>query len=282
MDRDLVLPTWAKEWTSRTHVGLYYASTLIFAVLSITAVVLGLQALIHLRACRTDILKDPSSRMALFAACNKRVRSITKSQLFVAAAFATHAFVLYSVDVAICMAAIWNDASENSDRYTSSLAIELAHDAVGIAAATLAACVIFPLAQVFLFGALLARSQRRLNPEATLAAYIPEARIMTTHLGQLWSMMAFCLVAYWPTFERTVLRLSLAEAAFATAMVWLHLSYRLTFREDLVAGVLEGSPHSALEKQTLLLFSGSTIANSLPTYDAINRSESVRGEKQEV
>lgn len=282
MDREIDMPTgWMSEWLTRTHSGLRTYSTLTYNILSIAAVVLGIRAILRLRQTRRELIADPSSRASIFSASSAKIHSLTKRQFYLATIFLLHALAFYSVDTAISATALWDDASENPMVYDRAMILALAVYTIGMLAIFTAVFLLFPMAQILLCFTLLGKFHRnRENTSATLAEYIPEARILSTHVGQIWSMLAFVLMAYWPMSESPITRVLLVEAVFGSGVLWLQLSYGLNFRVKQFEGIevreLLASKES-ITKYGTQMFSARTEV--LPVYESVAQTEQSLDEK---
>lgn len=288
MDRELDFSSgWQSAWLERTHSGLSAYTTVAYNILSLIALVLGIKAIIRLRKTRVELAADPSSRAAIFSASSAKIHNLTQGQFYVAIIYLIHALAIYLVDTVISTTAIWNDASSNPAAYDCAMLLELAIFTTGMVAIFTAIFIFFPLLQMFLCLTLLAKvHRRRENPSTTLAEYIPETRILTTHLGQLWSMLAFAMMVYWPMFDKPFVRFALLEAVLGSGIMWLHLSFGPNFRakqfEEIVAWELVGC-REAVTRYGMHIFMGrGSAVKGLPQYMPASHSELGLDEKAGV
>lgn len=272
MDHEIDMPTgWMGLWLERLHPELYTYSTITYLVLSMAAVTLGIKSIIHLRRTQSELIADPSSRAAIMSASSTGMTKLNRGQFYIAATYLFLAMAIYCVDTYIGFVALYDDASDNPTVYDRAMILELAIYTVGMLAIFTAIFLLFPLLQVMLAFKLL---QRR-NPSATLASSIPNARVLTTQIGQIWSVLAFMLMAYWPTYDNATTRILVVEAIFGSAIMWLQLSFALNFRVKQLEG---------LEAQQLLVSREAIIGygtqiftrreqESLPTYEPVAQGE---------
>lgn len=274
---------WMGSWMDRTHDGLETYSGITYYILCLTATILGITAMFRIYRTRRELAANPSSRALIFSASSARIHSLTKGQFYVATVFLSHALAFYFIDTAISFSALWDDASANPTDYDRAMILDLAIYTVGMLAIFAAVFMLFPLLQILLCFKLFERMHRnRTDGSVTLAPYIPEARILTTHIGQLWATIAFVLMAYWPVYESATLRIILLEAVFGSGIMWLQLSYGFNFRVKQLEGIeveqLLASGETVKKYGTQMFMRGNEV-EGLPQYVSVAQAEQSFDEK---
>lgn len=266
MDRDIALSKWQQAWVDRKENILYCASVGTVCVLSGIALLLALRTITRLRKCLQAMHDDPTSRAALHAECNKKTLESLRKQFLISVMYIAEALAIWIIDAAIGVLAIWNDASEVPDAYDTNVWLDIAIQAVSMLAIFVAVFIMFPMAQLMLFSWAYSRSRRNRSSTSTISALIPEARILSTQLMQLWSMLGFLLVAFWPVFTQTRARLLLAEAVFGSAMAWGHVSFMLNWRHEELADVAGSNMVLLCGRKALTMYTREAEEASLPKF----------------
>lgn len=274
MDHEIDMPTgWMGLWLERLHPDLYTYSSITYLVLSMAAVALGVKSIISLRRTKRELTANPSSRAAIMSTSTAEMLKLNRGQFYVAATYLCLAMAIYGVDTYIAFTALYDDASENPTVWDRAMILELAIYTVGLLAVFTAVFLLFPLLQVMLAFKLL----HRRNPSATLASSIPGARVLTTQIGQIWSVLAFMLMAYWPTYDYATTRILFVEAVFGSAIMWLQLSFALNFRVQQLEGV---EVQQLLGSREAIIGYGTQIftrreQEGLPTYEPVAQAETL-------
>ncbi|EME50328.1 hypothetical protein DOTSEDRAFT_69005 [Dothistroma septosporum NZE10] len=272
MDRELDPPAaWTESWLARTHDGLHIETLAVVYLLALSAAFIGLRALFMLRRCGKDLAADPSDRTQTYLDCTKRVKKCTQRQWFISNIYLLHAIAIWIVDASIGVWAIHNDIVSNPKQYSAGMWIELAFHSVSLLAIFMAVFFIFPLVQVMGIGFLVRRSGAA---RASLVDYAPEVRILSTHIAQLWAMLGFMIIAWWPVFDNTFHRLVICEAVFGSALVWQHISFAFNFRSEQLQEV-EVQPLLGV-RDGVKLFGQQVIATHTKTADGLPSYQTVR------
>lgn len=272
MDHEINMPLgWMGLWLERLHPDLYTYSTVTYTVLSIAAMVLGFKSLFHLRRTQRELTADPPSRAAIMSASDNRMLKLNRGQFYIANIYLFLAMAIYCVDTYISFVAISEDVDDNPTVYDRAMILDLAIYTVGMLAIFTAVFLLFPMLQIMLAFKLL----HRRNPSATLASSIPGARILTTNIGQLWSVLAFLLMAYWPTYENATIRILVVEAVLGSSIMWLQLSFGLIFKVEQLEQ-LEGQ--QLLGSREMIIGYGTQMftrreQEGLPVYERVQQVE---------
>ncbi|KAK4634503.1 hypothetical protein CLAFUW4_00056 [Fulvia fulva] len=274
MDRHLEPPAAGTEsWISRTHDGLRIETLAVVYLLALSAALMGLRALFTLRRCVKDMAANPSDRAQTYADCNERVKKCTQRQWFISNIYLLHAMAIWLVDASVGVWAIYNDVDANPEQYNAQIWIDLAIHSVSMLAIFMGVFFIFPLGQIMVVGSLIRRFG---TTRATLADYAPEVRILSTHIAQLWAMLGFMIIAWWPVLDHTFYRLVICEAVFGSATVWQHISFAFNFRSEQLHDV-ELQPLLGV-RDGVKLFGQQIVAthtktvDGLPSYQAVPQS----------
>lgn len=279
MERDLEVPEWAQQWLSRTHPRLQSYTLLMTYTLAAILLYTGISTLILTRRDQAAATAEPSARAEIFHKATNRIQSITRRSFFISCIFLLHALAIWCVDAGIGIGAIWNDIDDNPSVWDAAFILELAIRSMGMLAMFIVVFFAFPFLQMLGLGYLLSRSY---SEEDT---YVPGMRVLTTHFAQMWLMLGFFFVAWWPVFEYSTIRLLALEAVFGSGLMWLHASYTFNFCAQ---------PPSQVEVRPLLGLRDGDIRvygrqlwtmhpeklQERPQYDSVARAE--QGEKTAV
>ncbi|EME87171.1 uncharacterized protein MYCFIDRAFT_209440 [Pseudocercospora fijiensis CIRAD86] len=254
-DHDISISGWQEAWLERTHPQLFqYCLTLIYT-LSAISLFLSIKSLLLTRKCRRELLQNPSSRAATFAACDKKMRGITRCQFLVSSLFCFHTLAIWLVDAGISVFAVWKDVDANPEAYTPQLWLDLGIASISMLGIFIFVFLVFPMLQLLLFSWAFAKfrpTKKQTSCEnGTLGAHIPELRTLTTHLAQMWMMAGFLLMAFWPVYFKSPLRLTIAEAIYGSGLAWSHVAMMLNWRSEEIAN-LEIKPRMSVKDAVLL------------------------------
>lgn len=96
------------------------------------------------------------------------------------------------------------------------------------------AFVVVPMLQMVLATYLLARFVRK-DQSKSLNDYVPEARLITTHVAQFWTFACLLLTVFWmPTYYTTV-RFVALQAAWGSAIAWMDAAFAFNFCAEKLA-----------------------------------------------
>ncbi|KAK4507882.1 hypothetical protein PRZ48_001617 [Zasmidium cellare] len=232
--RDIPLSGWTRQWLERTLPELKCETTLVVYAITLTSLFVGIRALLRVRRTRKDLEANPSNRIAILSECDKRMAKSTKTLFYFAEIYFFHSLALWLIDAAIGVSYIYQDAKANPTEYTAPVWIDLAIVAVSSMALFAAVFIIFPMLQVCGVAYLFKKNLLK-NGSAHLSSYVSEGRIITTHLAQLWMMVGFCIVAWWPVMESCLVRVVVLEAVFGSGLAWLTASCFFIFRGDTIS-----------------------------------------------
>lgn len=237
MDRQITGSGWTEQWLDRTLPKLHCETTVVVYAITLASLFVGLRALIRVRRTRKELEANPSDRAAILSDCDKRMAKSTKALFFLSHVYLIHSLALWMMDAGIGVSYIYQDVNANPEEYTAPIWIDLAIQSVGMLAIFLAVFTIFPMLQIMGVAYLVKRNLPKNSGDGTLSAYICEGRIITTHLAQLWMMIGFCIVSWWPVMENSMLRLVIMEAVFGSGLAWLHASFAFNFRSEALSKV---------------------------------------------
>lgn len=165
---------------------------------------------------------------------NKKVLRVTRGHFYVANVYMLHVLLLAMVDAVICAITLGKDASDDPEGWTKELVLEVALYCVYLLGIFAASFVLVPLIQMLLITWVLAGSSIK-NGKNILSDYIPEARFTSTHIAQIWAMLSFFLVAWWPPAgSYTLWRYVALQACVGSAFAWLEASFAFNFRSDVL------------------------------------------------
>lgn len=230
MDREIAITGWPARWVDRTLPQLYYYTIALTYVQSAWMLALGARTLFLQYKCRRSLDDDPSNRAAIMASFDKRTIRASRTVFWLTLVYIFHAMAIWLVDACIGFKFLSADASETPYVWDSVLILYVAATLSRMVLGFVAAFVVFPLFQMtFVTWAVTRLIPNRFERASVLGEFLPEARILTTHMTQLWSMVAFFIVAWWPVEQRAMLRVFLAEVAFGSCFAWLDASWAFNY-----------------------------------------------------
>ncbi|KAF7186849.1 hypothetical protein HII31_11809 [Pseudocercospora fuligena] len=251
-DRDITISGWQEAWLERTHPQLFQYCTTLTYTLAAISIFMSIRSLLLTRRCRREILEEPSSRASIFATCDKKMLSITRCQFLVSSIFCFNTLAIWLVDAGISVFAVWNDVDSNPEAYTAQLWLDLAIATVSMLGLFIFVFMVFPMIQMMIFSWAFAKYHaKNASFDGTLAAYVPELRTLTTHLAQMWMMAGFLLMAFWPVYFKSPLRLTIAEAIYGSGLAWSHIATMLIWRSEEIANI-EIKPRMSVKDAVLL------------------------------
>lgn len=236
MGRDIAISGWSEQWLNRSLPELHCETTVVVYAITLASLFIGLRGLFRVRRTRKELDANPSDRAAILSDCDKRMAKSTKALFFLAHLYLIHSLALWVIDAVISVSYVYQDVNANPEEYTAPVWIDLAIQSVGMLAIFIAVFTIFPMLQIMGVAYLVKRNLPK-SGDTTLAPYICEGRIITTHLAQLWMMVGFCIVSWWPVMEGSLLRLVILEAVFGSGLAWLHASFAFNFRSEALSKV---------------------------------------------
>ena len=284
MDREIEMSGWKAEWITREFPALHYYTVALSYVLSIWMLFIGGRTLYNQRKCRRELEHNPSTRTAVLAAHDKRLLSSTRTVFGLSLVFLIHTLAIWTVDAGIGIFFLKTSISDHPYEIDGTFLLELANMTLTFTLYMVAAFVLFPLLQMILVTLVLTRVHKR-NNSRTLSAFIPEARIVSTHMAQLWLMLGYFIVAWWPVEDNSTLRIVAVEAALGSGFAWLDASFAFNFCYKRLADVeFAGNPGVA---QLVKLFGSHVkaahskpppIVDTLPQYEDIVTDEKLASE----
>lgn len=239
--RELPMTPWQEAWFDRTLPELQCETLMVVFILASISLFTGIRALIGVRRSRKELEASPSDRAAILSECDKKMHKSTKTIFTIATVYLFHSLALWLADAAIGVTYIYKDVNANPEDYDAFYWLQLAIQCVSMLALFMAVFIIFPMLQLMGVAHMVKKAARK-NSDGTLSAYIPEGRTLTTHLAQLWFMLGFFVVAYWPVFSMSVLRLVVLEAVFGSGLAWLNASFLFNFRSEVLCKFDFSSP----------------------------------------
>lgn len=129
--------------------------------------------------------EEPSRRVGIIAAAQKRYLIITRYHLSLAASYIFYTGVLYLADTIIVIKSFSREIASQAGTYTKDKALALALSSVGVLVIFLFTFFIIPLVQMVLVAKLLRRIGKKRGSE-DLSDFTPEARFVVTHIAQFW------------------------------------------------------------------------------------------------
>jgi hypothetical protein len=290
MDHDIPIPPgWMTTWTDRTNPSLTYLTFTLFLTLSLTSIALGLRALFYLNQTHKKLTSDPSSRAEISASHSKRLHNFTRTQFYISTIFAFSAITFWILDGVVACAAIYQATpQEAGGQYPDIWAAtkQEIQDSVllflGVIVGLCTLLIVPALLQLLLASQVFCKS-RRVDSTARLESYISEVRIITTHAGQWWAMIAYVVMAFSPTYENMVMRVCVAVASFGSAYMWLQLSFDVNFKAEEVGGIKVGELLGIGAVGTWWRTKTESVrekgVSGLPRYEAVAQTEPSLDEK---
>lgn len=234
LDQEVEVSGWHAAWINRTMPAFQYYTNTVSYTLAFTIVALGLLGFIGIRRCTKELKANPDDRPAIFKKINKRVLHVCRGHWMVANIYMLNVLIIALVDAYIGARAIGKDVSEQPENWTRGAILEIAAYCFYLVAVFSFTFVVVPLAQMFLVTWLLARFARK-QGISTLAEYIPEARMYSTYIAQLWTMVCFFVVAWWVPVDNSFWRYVVLQAAMGSAVAWLDASFAFNFCAEKLA-----------------------------------------------
>lgn len=229
-DQTLEVTGWHAQWISRTLPAFETYTTIVLTGLSIAVLVLALIGVFSMRRHSKELKANPDNRTAIFKKINKRVLKSCRGHWAVANVYMLNVFIISMVDAYIGASAIRQDVSEHPSHWTSSAMLELASYCLFLIVVFTMSFIVAPLLQMLLITYGLKK-----RGVSTLAEYIPEARVWSTHIAQLWAMTCFFIEAWWAPERGSFWRFVLLQATIGSSVAWLDASFAFNFRADKLA-----------------------------------------------
>jgi hypothetical protein len=203
IDKTVAVSGWAAGWISRTSPAFLYYSNLTSYILSLCICVLGIRGFISVRRDGKQLSKcDGVERAVIEKQINKRILKISRGHWCIAVLYLLNAIAISGVDAVIGVMAIKEDVSKDPQSYDQALIVQIVVYCVWITVLFVSTFVIVPMMQMLFVTAVLARFMRK-NGVTSLSAYMPEARLYSTHIAQVWAMITFFVMAWWqPSVSR--------------------------------------------------------------------------------
>ncbi|KAF2766507.1 hypothetical protein EJ03DRAFT_330001 [Teratosphaeria nubilosa] len=236
MDHDSVIDGWKEQWIQRTLPNFVYYALCMTVGLSMLVGLIAILNIRTMRPLRRELagMTSASDRAGLYSRFDQCTQTACRRHYAVAWAYVVNFMAIATVDMYISMTALTKEAAEHSDSWTWE-AILLVATIVGVSTAGfVASFVLVPLAQMLFATWALNRFAQK-NGSETLSKYIPMARIYSTHAAQLWAMACFLIMAFWPSFDNTPVRLVrwlILEACVGSACAWIDASTAFNFYSD--------------------------------------------------
>jgi uncharacterized membrane protein YhaH (DUF805 family) len=274
LDREIDGPCgWQLEWLYRSYSPLRTYIIIASYSLSLMIIGLGIAGFLTIRRSTKKLVSEPSNRSSIFNTMNKKVLRITRGHFWVAQLYLLNVIVVIMVDTYICFISLKKDAAKHPEVWTPEAIMEIAIYSIYLLTLFLGAFTLFPLLQMLLAASLLTRFKRHHN----LETLIPEARFFSTHTAQIWAMLSFFVVSWWPPVESdSTLRYVVVQACFGSALAWLEASFAFNYHSDkLQQEDLDAA--SGGVRQVLVMF-GKTVrsvhtlsekAEGLPQYEDV-------------
>lgn len=278
MDHDIAVPeTWQAEWLDRTYTPLRDYILLSSYALSLSIIGLSIANFLTVRRHSAALLTDPSSRAQTFKTMNASSARIHKGHFSIALLYLLNVIAFTAVDAIICIFLLKDDIASNPSLWDTRMILEVTIYCLYLFTIFIAAFTLFPLLQMLLATQLLARSSRHANHPTDLDFFIPQARFFSTHMAQIWCMLAFFVVSWWVPNDDShpTLRHLVVQACFGSALAWLEASFAFNFhaevwvREDLERACGQTGETIAVLKRKFFAVCGKESGEGvLPVYEA--------------
>ncbi|KAK5738378.1 hypothetical protein LTR17_006097 [Elasticomyces elasticus] len=261
---------WQADWLNRTMPAFRYYQSITTNLSLLAICILGLASYFGIRRCTKRVIAGTERREMVLKEVEHRVLKTCRTQC-VAVFLLLNAVAVALVDGGISLATMTNEITTKPEKYDARFFVELVLFIICITTAFVATLVLVPLAQIRLATSLLARRMRK-NGDTSLAAYMPEARIYSTHAAQIWTMVSFMVMASWSPMAGGFWRYFLLEATIGSALTWLDVSFVLNFAYEAIS-CQDFSSGTYGVKRFVRMFveahSHSTEKDILPRYVAI-------------
>ncbi|KAK4957197.1 hypothetical protein LTR10_005155 [Elasticomyces elasticus] len=224
---------WQAEWLDRTMPAFRYYQSFTTNLSLLAICILGLASYFGIRRCTKRIIAGTERREIVLKEVEHRVLKNCRAQWYVGLFLLLNTVAVGIVDGGISFATMSKDIATQPEKYDARYIAELVLFIICIATAFTATLVLVPLAQVKLATSLLARRMRKIG-DTSLAAYMPEARIYSTHAAQIWAMVSFMVMVSWPPIAGGFWRWILLEATIGSALTWLDVGFVLNFSYEYI------------------------------------------------
>ncbi|KAK3704397.1 hypothetical protein LTR37_013820 [Vermiconidia calcicola] len=217
LEHDIPIPKgWQSAWLHRTLPALQWYTTIASSASSSSV------------EARSDWL--PTQRFTARYFGHKKTQRIAKGHFFIANIYIVHALVIAVVDAVLCAGALSNDVAAEPELWTRDAILEVALYCGFLLVVFLATFFLVPLLQMLAVTSFLAR----LKGTGDLTDFIPEARFLSTHIAQMWCMMAFFGVSWWSpdNDSNSFWRHVMLQACIGSAAAWLEASFVFNFRSE--------------------------------------------------
>ncbi|KAK5126981.1 hypothetical protein LTR85_008340 [Meristemomyces frigidus] len=235
LDQEVDITGWHAEWITRTLPAFETYTTIVVNGLSVAILVLALIGFFGIRRNSKELKANPDNRAAIFKKINKRVKKSCRGHWAIANVYMLNVVVIAMVDAYIGISAISKDVNEHPSNWTRGAITEVAMYCLFLLVVFATTWIVVPLLQMLLITYSLARFAKK-RGVSTLADYIPEARMWSTHIAQIWSMACFFIVAWWvPDDGTSFWRFVVIQASVGSAVAWLDASFAFNFRANMLA-----------------------------------------------
>ncbi|KAK4892541.1 hypothetical protein LTR27_009005 [Elasticomyces elasticus] len=262
---------WQADWLNRSMPAFRYYQSITTNLSLLAICILGLASYFGIRRCTKRVIAGTERREIVLKEVEHRVLKTCRAQWYVAVFLLLNAVAVALVDGGISLATMTNEITTKPEKYDARFFAELILFIIWITTAFVATLVLVPLAQIRLATSLLKRRMRK-NGDTSLAAYMPEARIYSTHAAQIWTMISFMVMASWSPMAGGFWRYFLLEATIGSALTWLDVSFVLNFAYEAISCQDFSSGTYGVKKFVRMFVeahSHSTEKDILPRYVAI-------------
>lgn len=213
----LEIKGWRAGWLERELPAFQNYVNGLTISLQLCIIALGLLTAFKMRGYKKELLAKTSSRAGTFARLDQTVMKICRGHWVISLVFLLNTMVISCVDAYVSLGALSKDISEDPTAYDGAAIVEIGLYCVFILALFLTTFFVVPLIQMLLLTSVLARFMRK-RGLTTLAPYIQEARLCSTHIAQFWTIAAFLMMAWWVPTVSDQSRLSLVKRLIANSM----------------------------------------------------------------
>ncbi|KAK5712340.1 hypothetical protein LTR15_011920 [Elasticomyces elasticus] len=219
---------WQADWLARTLPAFRYYKSITTDVVVTGVLIFGFISFLGIRRCTKQLIAGTESREVLQKEIGRRVQKTCRFQWLIALFLLLNSLAVMLVDGSISVVTMTNEITSQPEKYDAMFISVIAALTICMVVVFVGILVLVPLAQMWLATSLLVRRMRK-NGATSLATYLPEAQVYSTHIAQIWTMVLFLLMTSWPTMAGGFWRNILLQAIVGSTLTWLDVSLMLNF-----------------------------------------------------
>ncbi|KAK3670553.1 hypothetical protein LTR78_009521 [Recurvomyces mirabilis] len=229
LDKTVEISGWHAGWISRTLPAFDLYANITQDVLLLSITLLGIYSFFRLRSYGQQLKANPSDRAAIFKRLDATVLRGCRANWYIAMLFFLNALAISGVDAYIGIVAIKDDVNQDPTGYDKQFIIEAAVYVAYITVVFMTTFFVVPLLQMLLVTSILARVMRK-RGLISLSGHMLEARVYSTNIAQIWTIVLFFAMAWWkPSTDASLTRWIMLQAAMGSSLTWLDASFAFNF-----------------------------------------------------